>query len=249
MCRCFERSACARGRRAGGGTPVCLSAGMHEGRMATGAGEGGGHTALENTTATALTESSSSSSSSSVPTILAENNTSTNLPLPGPQQQTLHQVQQQQQTQQQQQQQQTHSRPPVNLVTDLPANDTSGNLNHSFLCSRVLCCRSIPLAKLSFSFSRYFAFSLRFTLTLCCFCLSLSLSLSTVYLSLRAYSLSSFPSILYSPTLVRCFPSLPLPFFSLLFACLYSFCPFFRSTRSTFEVTGTYDFALPHCAT
>ncbi|XP_012238262.1 nuclear hormone receptor FTZ-F1 [Bombus impatiens] len=100
---------------------------MHEGRMATGAGEGGGHTALENTTATALTESSSSSSSSSVPTILAENNTSTNLPLPGPQQQTLHQVQQQQQTQQQQQQQQqqTHSRPPINLVTDLPANDTS----------------------------------------------------------------------------------------------------------------------------
>lgn len=55
--------------------------------------------------------------------------------------------------------------------------------------------------------------SLYVSLSLCCFCLSLSLSLSTVYLSLCAYSLSSFPSILYSPTLVRCFPSLPLPFF------------------------------------
>ncbi|XP_034172583.1 uncharacterized protein LOC117600789 isoform X2 [Osmia lignaria lignaria] len=87
---------------------------MHEGRMATGTGEGGGHTALENTTATALTESTSSSSST-VPTILTENNTAANLPLTGPQQQpNLHQVQQQ-----------SHSRPRVNLVTDLPTNDAS----------------------------------------------------------------------------------------------------------------------------
>ncbi|XP_017792091.1 PREDICTED: nuclear hormone receptor FTZ-F1 [Habropoda laboriosa] len=98
---------------------------MHEGRMATGTGEGGGHTALENTTATALTESSSSSSSS-VPTILTENNTATNLPLTGLQQPTLHQVQPQQQAQQQQQpQQQPQSQARVNLVTDLPANDAS----------------------------------------------------------------------------------------------------------------------------
>nr|XP_031846761.1 nuclear hormone receptor FTZ-F1 [Nomia melanderi] len=97
---------------------------MHEGRMATGTGEGGGHTALENTTATALTESSSSSSSS-VPTILTENTTAANLPLTGPQQPGLHQVQQQQ-AQQQQQHQQSHSRPRVSLVTDLPpANDAS----------------------------------------------------------------------------------------------------------------------------
>ncbi|XP_076676143.1 uncharacterized protein LOC143373110 isoform X1 [Andrena cerasifolii] len=105
---------------------------MHEGRMATGTGEGGGHTALENTTATALTESSSSSSSSSVPTILTDStNNAVDLPLTGPQQQSLHQVQQQQaqqpqqQQQQQHQQQQSHSRPRVNLVTDLPANDAS----------------------------------------------------------------------------------------------------------------------------
>ncbi|XP_076376368.1 uncharacterized protein LOC143259161 [Megalopta genalis] len=95
---------------------------MHEGRMATGTGEGGGHTALENTTATALTESSSSSSSS-VPTILTENTAAANLALAGPQQPGLHQVQQQQQAQQQQQ---SHPRPRVSLVSDLPpANDAA----------------------------------------------------------------------------------------------------------------------------
>ncbi|KZC08386.1 hypothetical protein WN55_09290 [Dufourea novaeangliae] len=93
--------------------------------MATGTGEGGGHTALENTTATALTESSSSSSST-IPTILAENTTAVNLPLTGPQQPGLHQVQQQQQQQQAQQaQQQSHTRPRVDLVTDQPTNDAS----------------------------------------------------------------------------------------------------------------------------
>ncbi|XP_076248997.1 ftz transcription factor 1 isoform X3 [Calliopsis andreniformis] len=98
---------------------------MHEGRMATGTGDGGGHTALENTTATALTESSSSSSSA-VPTILTENTAAAaNLALTGPQQQSLHQVQQQQ-AQQPQQQQQQQSRPRINLVSDLQASDASG---------------------------------------------------------------------------------------------------------------------------
>lgn len=261
----LERSACARERRAGGGTPVCLSAGMHEGRMATGTGEGGGHTALENTTATALTESSSSSSSS-VPTILTENSTAANLPLTGPQQPGLHQVQQQQAQQQQQQHQQSHSRPRVSLVTDLPpANDASGNLNNSFLCSpeffvaveRTACQTSLlssgfalslfhshSLASLSLS---RFRFRLSLSLSLSHF-LSLSLSPSPCPAIFRPFfvSLSRQRYTLFSLSLLRS-RNVSLP---LALAVSFAFCLLARfhcasislapSTRSTSEVTGTY---------
>lgn len=173
--------------------------------MATGTGEGGGHTALENTTATALTESSSSSSSS-VPTILTENTTAANLPLTGPQQPCLHQVQQQQA---QQQHQQSHSRPRVSLVTDLPpANDVSGNLNNSFLYSpeffvaveRTACQTS--LLSSGFALSLFHSRSLdslslsrfRFRLSLPLF-FSLSLSIS------ESRDLSSFLPFPLLPTL------------------------------------------------
>lgn len=196
-------------RAAGGGIPlsVCLSAGMHEGRMAAGTGESGNEpaTVLDNNstgiaTTAPLTESSTSSSSSSsatatVPTILTESTATGagNLPLTGSQQQQgLHQVHQQQ------------PRPRVNLITDVAANDVAGNLNDSVAYARGFCCCSCAACQTAFfslslsppSTSPLLSPSLTplsFSFLGCFILFSLSFSLFSVYRSASLFLSTTFP--------------------------------------------------------